>query len=92
MAIAMKIQRSFNKQPVACRKSIHHYCISILLGAMFAASVFVIKDFFFYHIHSDTGEELKASINEVFCAPTIGLENMFSRKIFQEPAFWFTRQ
>ena len=76
----MKIRHRNSIQPTTSRKSIYQYCISILLGAMLAVSIFVIKDFFSYHVHLKDGGVLKASIHEVFCASTEGLEKFVPKK------------
>ncbi|MBS1953744.1 MAG: hypothetical protein JST89_06160 [Cyanobacteria bacterium SZAS-4] len=63
----MKIQPRLSAEPKLFWKKFTKYFIGIVLGGLLALSVFVVKDFFFYHLRSSDGHVVAQTLNEIVC-------------------------
>ncbi len=62
----MKIQRRHSAEPKLFWKKFTKYLIGIVLGGLFALLVFVVKDFYSYHLQSPDGY-VAPTLSEIAC-------------------------
>jgi hypothetical protein len=63
----MKIQRRPSAKPKLFWKTFTKYFVGIMIGGLLAFSIFVVKDFFFYHLLSYDGHVIKQTLSQIIC-------------------------